>query len=52
MVKRLFFRFLRFLLSKPRFSVSAKAKVKKPVIRARVYRASTGKWEDLGIISK
>ena len=25
-------------------------KIKKSVISARVYRAQTGKWEDLGII--
>ena len=29
-----------------------KAKVKKATIKARVFRAETGKWEDLGVIWK
>ena len=32
--------------------VEAKAKTRKATIRARVYRASTGQWEDLGVISR
>ena len=31
---------------------NSKAKVRKATISARVYRAETGKWEDLGVISK
>ena len=27
-----------------------KAKVRKGTIKARVYRAATGQWEDLGVI--
>jgi len=30
---------------------SAFGKVKRADIKARVYRATTGKWEDLGIIT-
>lgn len=28
----------------------AKAKTRKVTIKARVYRAATGQWEDLGVI--
>ena len=30
----------------------AKGNIKKAEIRARVFRAATGEWEDLGTISK
>jgi len=32
--------------------LKAKAKIKKARISARVYRAETGKWENLGVIYK
>jgi len=32
--------------------IKASAKVKKGTISARVFRAATGKWEDLGVIAK
>ena len=32
--------------------ITASAKIKKSQIRAKVFRASTGKWEDLGVIAK
>lgn len=32
-------------------NVIAKFKLKKATISARVYRASSGKWEDLGMVA-
>jgi hypothetical protein len=33
-------------------TITARGKVKSVQIRARVYRAETGKWENLGVLAR